>query len=449
MEMRMKEEPHENYEKYFDQRKTEEVQDIIDRMPTQFGLWITGIVVLIFILLLFFGWIIRYPDIITGQITVNTNISPLKLVAMNSGKLKLKISKSQNEVKEGEVIAYIENTTSLGSLESIKSSIENYNPLGANKTYVLQQLPQRVDLGEVTNKYYAFLESVQLLKNFEDDKQYEKQISGLKKLLIEQSRSVDVNNERMNIAKRNMLYTGKFYSRDSILFKEKVISEAELDQSQLNYLNSNENYQNIYTGQINALQNVKQTQTQIGQSELQMLEKKKELELALMSSYNDLKDNIKLWGQSYSFTAPFNGTVQFLKFWTDGQFIQNGQPVFTIIPNDKHIYGQVLLPSAVGAGKVRIGQEVIIKLDNYPYLEYGYIKGVVNTISLTTNTETTQQGSVDTYLVTVTFTNGLTTNYGRTLDFKQESKGSAEILVHKRRLIERFFDNLKYITKKE
>ncbi|AYD46704.1 HlyD family efflux transporter periplasmic adaptor subunit [Arachidicoccus soli] len=66
-----------------------------------------------------------------------------------------------------------------------------------------------------------------------------------------------------------------------------------------------------------------------------------------------LKDNINTWGQNYTFKAPFTGKVQFLGFWTNGQFIQSGQSVFTVISENKQIYGQVILPAASGAGKVK------------------------------------------------------------------------------------------------
>ncbi len=448
MEIIVNNKVNQNHQVFYDKQRTEEVQEIIDRMPTKFGWWITSIVTFVFILLLAFGCIIRYPDVVMGQITVNTNISPIKLVAVSSGKLKLKLYKQQSKVREGQIIAYIETTTSPDSLELIKKIIYNYNPLGSAKTDILKVLPQKADLGEVTNKYYTFIENVNQLKNFEENKSYLKQIDGLNALLGEQNRSIIANNDRVAIAKNSMLYTRKFYSRDSILFKEKVISEAELDQAQLNYLNSKDNYQVTFANQINALLNAKQTKTQINQTEIQMREKGKDLELALISSYNDLKDNINSWGQNYSFKAPFNGTVQFLGFWTNDQFIQTGQPVFTVIPDDKKIYGQVLLPASAGVGKVKKGQQVIIKLDNYPYMEYGYIRGTVSAISLTTNIKETQQGEIDAYLVTVNFDKGLTTNYGKQLGFKYESKGSAEIITNDRKLIERFFDNLKYVLKK-
>ena len=143
------------------------------------------------------------------------------------------------------------------------------------------------------------------------------------------------------------------------------------------------------------------------------------------------------------FKSPIKGKIQYSKFWNNNQFIQIGEPVFTVVPIENRVLGQMTLP-AHGAGKVKIGQEVIIKLDDYPYTEYGSIKGKVASISLTSNPVNTINGSMETYLVNVSLPEGLKTNYGSILNFKFEMKGVGEIITNDRKLLERFFDNLKY-----
>lgn len=91
------------------------------------------------------------------------------------------------------------------------------------------------------------------------------------------------------------------------------------------------------------------------------------------------------------------------------------------------------------------GQEVIIKLDNFPYNEYGSLKGIVSEISLMTNTQQTNQGDLEQYLIHVELPDGLKTNYSQLLPFKYELKGVAEIITRDRRLIERVFDNFRYM----
>ena len=184
--------------------------------------------------------------------------------------------------------------------------------------------------------------------------------------------------------------------------------------------------------------------------ELERAETEQKLRIDLYSSYNELSNNIKKWRLTYTFCSPFEGKLEYLNFWRENDFITAGTPVLSVIPSDNSLLGQVYLPSQ-GAGKVVVGQEVIIRLDNYPYMEYGSIIGKVKMIStLSTQTEEfARKNDLQTYLITVDLPNKLTTNYGTRLDFNYEIKGVADILTKKRKLLLRLFDNLKYIASKK
>jgi multidrug resistance efflux pump len=286
---------------------------------------------------------------------------------------------------------------------------------------------------------------LQDLINYKEGKLLDKQQASLKMTASEQNQAIIIAKRRLEVGLNSLKYAHKFYSRDSSLFLKKVISEAELDKSEVAYNNSKDNYQSYLNNLTNARQQVQMTQNKIQEINIQNPEKEKEVRSHLVSTYNDLLDNIKIWEQKYVFKAPLRGRVQFLRFWTNNQYIQAGEQIFTIVPKNNIVIGQVTLPSN-GAGKVKVGQEVIVKLDDYPFNEYGSVKGFVKSISLTTNTIRTEKGDIDNYLVTVDFPNQLKTSYGSKLDFKFESKGTAEIIANDRRFIERLFDNLKYIT---
>lgn len=427
--------------------RSEEVADIIERMPNKFGLAITGIVILIFLLIAFFGFISRYPDIVQGQIVVSTNNAPIKLIATGSGKLKLNGIKSLSEVRENQIIAYIENSTNPFAVDSITRMLRNYNPTTDNIEVISKRIPKNFSLGELNIKYYAFVNAVQQYRNYRQDKAFDKQKEGLLAILAEQQRTINGLHNQLFMAQNSLSFVYKFYKRDSTLFKKRVISEAELDKTEMSYLSAKDKVQQETNAITSARQDVRQTQNQLQQLHIEDPEKEKELHINLISTYNDLLDNIKIWEQKYVFRAPFAGKLQFLKFYNNNQFVQSGDAVFTVLPVNDKPFGQVTL-SSTGAGKVKVDQEVIVKLDNYPYLEYGSVTGRIKNISLATNTEKTQKGEVDNYMVTVEFPNGLKTNYGSVIDFRYESKGSAEIITNQRKLIERLFDNLKYAVKK-
>jgi len=91
------------------------------------------------------------------------------------------------------------------------------------------------------------------------------------------------------------------------------------------------------------------------------------------------------------------------------------------------------LPIA-GSGKVEIGQVVNIKLDGFPYQEYGMIKGTVKALGAVP-----REGNYD---LLIDLPDGMTTTYKKDLRFQQNMEGLAEIITKDRTLLERIFEQL-------
>ena len=70
---------------------------------------------------------------------------------------------------------------------------------------------------------------------------------------------------------------------------------------------------------------------------------------------------------------------------------------------------------------------------------FGILKSTVTSIS------EVPQG--DAYLVELTLDNGLKTTYGKSIPFRQEMRGAANIVTEERRVVERVFDTLLSILK--
>jgi HlyD family secretion protein len=94
-----------------------------------------------------------------------------------------------------------------------------------------------------------------------------------------------------------------------------------------------------------------------------------------------------------------------------------------------------------GAGKVKEGQQVVIKLDTYPYLEFGLLRGNVRTIASAPDESM--------YMVQVTLQDSLRTSYGRTIDFHQEMQGQAEIITENMTLMNRILNPLRHIMRRQ
>ncbi len=427
-------------------KQSEEVKDIVERMPTGFGKWVAITVVALTFLLLLFGWLIQYPDTVAGQIRISSSQVPVKLIANTSGKIQDFRLKAREEAKEGDYIAIIQNPASTRDMHRIAALTGIFDP---NKESFLKDrfiFPEKAFLGELNLKYYTFLTALKNLCSYEEDNTYEQQEKSLNEDIRWKSAILSQTKENIETTEEKMQISQKWFEKDHALKQKEIVHEYELDRVKSEYLTARQNVQNLRIEASSIEMQLSDSRNSLNRLKIEQKEKEKQMKLDLLSSYHDLADNIKLWEQKYVFKAPFGGKVEFLKFWSENQFVQAGEEVFSIVPEETSITGQVLLPSG-GAGKVKPGDPVIIKLDNYPYLEFGSVDGRVNTISLITGQQQTQQASVETYLITVDLPHGLTTNYGETLDFRHEITGTADIVVRDRRFIQRLFDNLRYRTK--
>ncbi|WP_316847132.1 HlyD family efflux transporter periplasmic adaptor subunit [Pedobacter psychrodurus] len=426
-------------------KRTEEIQHIIDRMPTKFGFWITYLVLFMLGALLVFGWVVKYHDVALGVITINTANAPIKLIANTSGRVKL-LHKTNDNINRDEVVAYVQNPADLEDVMAIKQITDTFKISGENSLRKLKShlFSHKFTLGELSSRYFQFLSSLNHLANYHKDQIYIKQEQSLKRILAEYTHKLNsVLSKNLHNSKNASFYK-RFSQRDSVLLAKKVISEAEFNRSELSYIASLSAKETSDFEHSGILQEIERTNNSLQQLSIEKEDKFIQLRLELESASSALKDDIKIWEERYLFKSPFKGRLQFLKFWVDNQFLHAGENVFTVVSEDNQSYGQVNLPIQ-GSGRVMIGQDVVIKLDNYPYMEYGSLVGKVKGISLTTHIESTSNGDAESYMVNVALPKHLVTNYGRTLEKTHEIKGTAEIITKERRLIQRIFDNLKYL----
>src|SRR5690606_9862765 len=104
-------------------------------------------------------------------------------------------------------------------------------------------------------------------------------------------------------------------------------------------------------------------------------------------SFNQLKKAITEWELAYVLRSSISGKVSFMQIWTENQTINVGDDTFVIIPETQSDFlGKIKAP-ALNSGKIKTGQEVNIRLANYPDREFGIIKGKIKSISLTPDRE--------------------------------------------------------------
>jgi len=233
----------------------------------------------------------------------------------------------------------------------------------------------------------------------------------------------------------NLNISKKQYRRDSILFQQKVSTPVEFEEAEIKLLNGKSAYKNSEITLSNMQIQLSQLDQQILEVQLKDEEDRKRMLSTISSNAQALRNQLQTWEMTYALKSPVKGKVVLANFWSVNQQVKAGDQVMTIIPDEASVpVGRISLPLQ-GAGKVKPGQKVNIKLTNYPYQEYGMVKGIVNRLSAVPNKEN--------YLVEVSLPMGLKTNYNKQLHFDQEMTGTGDIITEDMRLFERFFNPIR------
>ena len=418
--------------------RSEEVQEILTRMPHWMIRWGSLVVLLILVLLFSVSWIVKYPDIISTQILITTNIPPEKLISKTSGKIEIILVKDNVVVSKNMPLAIIENNASFKDVFLLKSIIDTIN---IDRNAFPFELLKSVQLGEVENAFSVFQKEysanelnikLQPYKVEGKAQSYEAiQLRERLNLLVSQK---EINQGELTLQKNDL-------ERYETLYKKGVIATQELEKQKLIYLQAQKNYKNLLStisqlkSSLNDLNRNSKT-TQINESKESI-----NLERNVIQAFYQLKKDVKDWELNYVFRSSINGRVSFLQIWTANQNVNAGDNVFSIIPfNGNGFIGKVKA-SVQNSGKIKIGQEVNIRLANYPDREFGIIKGSVKAISLTPD----KDGNL---LMDISLPNGLQTSYKKQIVFHQEMVGTADIVTEDLRLLERLLYQFKDIFRR-
>lgn len=422
--------------------RSEEVQSIIERMPTYWTKWVALCVGILMGIILLLGFLIKYPDTVDGQVSVTAVTAPVRLVANTNGRLIL-LQSNKTQIGEGTVISYIESGADYRHILWVDSLLNN--PMALKNGHCA--LPDSLLLGDVSSAYNAFMLS---------RLQYERLLSSDIYATMRQNLQHQINSDKLVIEnlneelklKTNILEDSEDrLHKDSLLLDKKVISEQDYQQQRATHLSLKESSLSLQSNRLLKQSEISRNMMEIQRIQLEEVENKEKAYSEFITQKNALANAVNLWKERYLQYSPVEGELEYLGFWRDNSFVQSGQELFTVIPDKNNILGEVMIPS-FGAGKVETGQTANVKINNYPYDEYGLLKGVVKSVSRISNKIETPKGTSDAYLVVIEFPGGTTTNFGKYLPLDFESKGTAEIITKRKRLIERLFDNLKAKTEK-
>jgi HlyD family secretion protein len=411
------------------------VREIMGKPPNRILRWGTTIMLLVFVLFVLFAWLIRYPDSIPAPVEITTTNPPVTLVTKVTGRINSLLVKEREKVNAGQLVAVMETTASMNEIELLKQTTDT-----TEKPELLSSrlLPLFSELGELQGFYGTFLKNLSDLNNYLNNDLYGSKIASANDEIDKIQEFISRLSVKEKLYSENQRIEARKYKRDSSLFGLSVLSESDLERSHQLLLRVNMELQQARLDHSEKSIELAEKRQFLQDYSITRIEEKDKRVSVLRESFLNLKAQINLWENTYLLVSPIEGIVSFTKFWSANQSVVKDEPVVSIVPlNAGDFLGRINLKME-RSGKVKTGQVVNIKLSGYPYLESGMVRGIVKTKSLVP--------TGDSYVIEIELPQGLTTLYGKKLDFTQNMQGTAEIITENVRLLQKIVNPFRYMV---
>lgn len=383
---------------------------------------------------------ISYNDVVRAKVVITTSIPPVYIAPKANGILdEIRVS-SGDIVDKGEILAVLRNPANTNDVQNIRTKLlGSFDTINSIKE-LNKQFPFEIVMGENQILYNNFISSYEKLIQFKSLDRENIQGEGLKIQSESQSRAYMNQSKKVRLSKQRRNLVREQFAKQQVLFDKGVISHSELLDFQERLLSVEETSQQeekalfLLEIQSNELKTASHDNT------LNVLELSNDYTTQMNGSRHLLLSAIQNWQEQYLLMATQGGKISTFDIWEKFQNVEKEDYVFSIVPLEQgNILGKMKVPIA-NSGKITKDCDVIIKLDNYPFTEWGSLKGKI--IHVSDVPKTTKDESYYSMYLDIA---SLNTSFDKEIVFKQEMSGTADIILEKKSLLNRIFFQFKSI----
>jgi HlyD family secretion protein len=417
-------------------QRSAEAQAIISHQAGFLEKWALLLIIGILFLLIACTWFIRYPDIIEASATLTADNSPKEIIPLQSGRLIQLFVKNGDKITKGCMIGWIESTANTNEILDLSKRLDS--ALLLLQSDALQNLPALFskvyrNLGEIQTLYQSFTTAWQQFNDYVINGFYSrKKEMLLKDLGTLQALNGTIMQEKI-LSAQDKDSSQKSLKMNKILLDEKVISPEEYRVATSAYINKEMSIPQLNASMLNNENQQRDKLKELVQLDHDVSQQKIIFEQALET----LKSSVDDWKHNYILQSPMAGTVFFTMPLQQNKFIQQGELLGYINPQNSRFFMELNLPQD-NFGKVDTGMEVQLRFDAYPYEEAGFVKGKLNFISRIA----TDSG----FYATASLDNGLVTNFKNRIQYKNGLKAQALVITKNRRLLQRIYYSIIKVT---
>jgi len=343
----------------------------------------------------------------------------------------------------------------LAKIDEVVVAQGDLEPVGAVKPI---KAVQSAVVEEIFVKEGQVVEAGQPLIRFDTDKSQAQKSNVSRQLLIEQQRiSEQANASRARLenlqAKRQSLISKRDSEKLSLVNQEDILRRLDYLTKQggmglVQYMQEKDKGQQMRSQIAQTEAAIRQTDAELDEVSSDLLKQRKESDRQL-SDLERQRVEVKEQLQTELLKSPVRGQVFDLTPTSKGYAVAPNEPLLKIVPLDK-LQAKVYVTSK-DIGFVKVGQLSEVRLDSYPFTEFGSIKGRVKRIS-TDSLPPDEQNPQPRFPVLIKLDQQKLEKNGRSFALKSGETLSANLVLREKRVItlltdviDRAFDALKPI----
>ena len=412
----------------------QDIQQILGRPPGWILHWGITLVFFAVAMLLLVSWIVKFPDIIPAQVVLTTENPPVRVFTRSEGKLSELLVANETAVKKGELLAIMENTGEWKDIVQLEGYLDQIYQLPITEI-VAVEIPRHLNIGRLQHSFSILSSSFDEYAYFLGEGTVKKKIKSIKQRIFHLRKlNTSLENQKGTLNKVIGL-ARENHERFKKLQIEGAASKVEVDEAETLVLERERELESLGNQIINNNIEKESLKMTILDFEQGKDDKNVGQSLDIKKQIEQLRSELKKWKQDFLIYAPIDGKVNLVKIWSAQQYLKAEEELLAIIPESSagKIIGKATL-AAAGAGKVELDMPANIRLDGFPYQEFGSIEGTVKNISMLP-----ENGQ---YNLEIEVPINLRTTYEKIIPFRQEMTGVANIITEDKRIIERIFDRV-------
>ncbi len=417
----------------------EEISDIIDVTPS----WIlkSGITTITFIIIIVFCFsiIIRYPETIVAKGELTSNNPPIQIRSKSSGYITDFYIEDGAYMNSNNNIFAIKNLTDTDDLEILLNWMDEFNQISHPKNYLDLELQSNLKLGNMQEEYIALHMNFEELQAVLNDNLVFQKLNIIKEEITKINDITRSKESERNEFQKELLLEMEVHNRNKNLYDNKTISLDEYQKSEIEFLKKKQHLKQIESSiTLYKIEKDQKKKEQIDLKEGRYTKLRKVI-LSNKELISSLKNSITKWNEEFIIKAPSSGFLSMNINLNINSYVKKDDILGHIVSDTNQTTFFILNVPNTNFGTIKPGQNVLLKIDAFPFEEYGIVQAKIAKIN---NLPNEVKGNKQEYQIVTNEFKNIVTDYGINIPYKPNLKVNAEIITQEYSLLERIFNKL-------